>query len=132
MNAPTALRRIDPAPFRAWLLDLQARIVAGLEAIDGGTFRRDEWVRPEGGGGVSRLIEGGDVLERGGVLFSHVRGDRLPPSATAQRPELAGRAWEALGVSLVLHPRNPYAPIVHLNVRHFCAAAQSCDVAPVW
>jgi coproporphyrinogen III oxidase len=132
MNAPTSERRIDPAPFRAWLLDLQARIVAGLEAIDGGSFRRDEWVRPEGGGGVSRLIEGSDVLERGGVLFSHVRGDRLPPSATAQRPELAGRAWEALGVSLVLHPRNPHAPTVHMNVRCFVAPAVEAGDDDLW
>ena len=95
-----------------------------LEAIDGGAFRRDEWTRAEGGGGISRMIEDGAVLERGGVLFSHVTGDRLPPSATAHRPELAGRAWEAMGVSLVLHPRNPYAPTVHLNVRFFIAHAR--------
>jgi coproporphyrinogen III oxidase len=105
----------------AYFTGLQSRIVAGLEAIDGAPFRRDEWTRAEGGGGVSRLIEDGAVLERGGVLFSRVTGDRLPPSATAQRPELAGRAWEAMGVSLVLHPRNPYAPTVHLNVRYFAA-----------
>ncbi len=127
-----AAGRIDAAPFRAWLLDLQARIVAGLEAIDGGTFRRDDWTRPEGGGGVSRLIEDGRVLERGGVLFSHVRGERLPPSATAQRPQLAGRAWEALGVSLVLHPRNPHAPTVHLNVRCFIAAAPAGGGDDLW
>ena len=106
---------------RRFFPDLQQRIVSGLEAIDGGSFRRDEWTRPEGGGGISRMIEGGAVLERGGVLFSHVTGDRLPPSATAHRPELAGRKWEAMGVSLVLHPRNPHAPTVHLNVRFFVA-----------
>ena len=111
----------------AYFTGLQARIVAGLEAIEGSTFRRDEWTRPEGGGGVSRMIEDGAVLERGGVLFSRVTGDRLPPSATAQRPELAGRAWEAMGVSLVLHPRNPYAPTVHLNVRHFAARKEGDD-----
>ena len=105
----------------AYFTGLQSRIVAGLEAIDGAPFRRDEWTRPDGGGGVSRMIEDSAVLERGGVLFSRVTGDRLPASATAQRPELAGRAWEATGVSLVLHPRNPYAPTVHLNVRHFAA-----------
>ena len=115
---------------RSYLPELQERIVAGLEAIDGGSFRRDEWTRPEGGGGVSRLIEGGAVLERGGVLFSHVTGNKLPPSATAHRPELAGRAWEAMGVSLVLHPRNPYAPTVHLNVRFFIA--QKPDAEPIW
>jgi coproporphyrinogen III oxidase len=121
---------MDFASPRAYLVDLQQRIVAGLEAIDGGTFRRDEWTRAEGGGGISRLIEDGAVLERGGVLFSHVTGDKLPPPATAQRPELAGRAWEALGVSLVLHPRNPYAPTVHLNVRFF--VAEKAGSEPVW
>jgi len=98
---------------RAYLAGLQQRIVEGLEAIDRSPFRRDEWTRPEGGGGVSRLIEHGNALERGGVLFSHVLGETLPASATAHRPELAGRAWEAMGVSLVLHPRNPYAPTAH-------------------
>jgi coproporphyrinogen III oxidase len=87
-------------------------------------------MRPEGGGGISRSIEEGAVLERGGVLFSHVTGERLPPSATAHRPELAGRTWEAMGVSLVLHPRNPYAPTVHLNVRFFIASKPDAD--PVW
>jgi coproporphyrinogen III oxidase len=120
---------MNPAAVRDYLLDLQARVVTGLEAIDGGTFRRDEWQRAEGGGGVTRLIENGAVLERGGVLFSHVRGERLPASATAHRPALAGHAWEAMGVSLVLHPRNPYAPTVHLNVRFFVA---SQDAEPTW
>jgi coproporphyrinogen III oxidase len=99
--------RFDAGVIRAYFTGLQQTIVAGLEAIDGGAFRRDTWQRPEGGGGVSQLIEQGAVLERGGVLFSHVTGDRLPPSATAHRAELAGRAWEALCESLVLHPRNP-------------------------
>ena len=121
---------MDIAAPRAYFVALQQRIVARLEALDGGTFRRDEWTRPEGGGGITRLIEDGAVLERGGVLFSHVTGDKLPPSATAQRPELAGRAWEALGVSLVLHPRNPYAPTVHLNVRFF--VAQKAGREPIW
>src|SRR5512138_3831562 len=114
---------------RAYFVALQERIVSGLEAIDGMAFRRDEWTRPEGGGGISRLIEEGNVLERGGVNFSHVRGERLPPSASAHRVNIgsgiAGRAWEAMGVSLVLHPRNPYAPTVHLNVRMFAAHARS-------
>ena len=110
---------------RDYFLDLQARIVARLETLDGQPFRRDEWTRPEGGGGISRLIEEGNVLERGGVNFSHVKGDKLPPSASAGRAEIAGRAWEAMGVSLVLHPRNPYAPTVHLNVRMFVAHAPS-------
>jgi coproporphyrinogen III oxidase len=121
---------VDLVPVREYLLDLQQRIVDALGAHETQAFRRDEWVRAEGGGGVSRLVEDGAVLERAGVLFSHVRGDRLPPSATAQRPELAGRAWEALGLSLVLHPFNPHAPTVHLNVRCFVAGA--ADAAPLW
>ncbi len=116
---------------RDYFLDLQARIVAALEAIDGAPFRRDAWQRPEGGGGVSRLLEEGNVLERGGVNFSHVKGAALPQAATASRPEIAGRAWEAMGVSLVLHPRNPHAPTVHMNVRLFVAHAQAGG-ADVW
>ena len=108
---------------RDYFRALQARIVAGLEAADGQPFRRDEWTRPEGGGGISRVIEEGNVFERGGVNFSHVTGDKLPPSATATRPDIANRAWEAMGVSLVLHPRNPYVPTVHMNVRMFVAHA---------
>ena len=118
---------------RDYFLDLQARIVAGLEAVDGQRFRRDEWTRPEGGGGIARLIEDSAVLERGGVNFSHVKGDKLPPSATAGRPGIAGRPWEAMGVSLVLHPRNPYAPTVHMNVRMFVArATSSIDSDAFW
>jgi coproporphyrinogen III oxidase len=118
---------------RDYFLDLQARIVAGLEAVDGRRFRRDEWTRPEGGGGIAHLIEDGAVLERGGVNFSHVKGDKLPPSATAGRPGIAGRPWEAMGVSLVLHPRNPYAPTVHMNVRMFVArATSSIDPDAFW
>ena len=114
---------MDLAPTRAYFLALQRRIVAAVESIDGLTFRRDEWARSEGGGGVTCAIENGNVIERGGVLFSPVIGAALPPSATAERPDLAGRAWEAMGVSLVLHPRNPHAPTVHLNVRCFVAHA---------
>ncbi len=119
---------------RAYFLDLQQRIVARMEAIDGSKFRRDEWVRAEGGGGISRLIEEGNVLERGGVNFSHVKGERLPPSATADRGEIAGCAWEAMGVSVVFHPRNPYTPTVHLNVRLFVAHApvSTPRVEDVW
>ena len=124
MSSPT------PAAVKAWLLELQSRIVAALEAVDGKSFARDAWERPEGGGGVSRVIEEGNVLERGGVNFSHVMGANLPPSAAAGRPELAGRAWEAMGVSLVLHPRNPYAPTVHMNVRFFTTTAAGQE--PVW
>jgi coproporphyrinogen III oxidase len=115
---------------KEFLLELQELIVQRLEQVDGKAFRRDAWTRPEGGGGISRLIEDGQVLERGGVNFSHVMGERLPPSATAHRPELAGRRWEALGVSLVMHPRNPYAPTSHMNVRFF--VAQKDGETPVW
>jgi coproporphyrinogen III oxidase len=119
---------VNAAAVRDYLVGLQARIVDGLGAHETGVFRREAWTRAEGGGGVSCLIEEGTVLERGGVLFSHVRGERLPASASAHRAELAHRPWEAMGVSLVLHPRNPYAPTVHLNVRFFVADG---DV-PVW
>lgn len=115
---------------RSYLTGLQERIVARLEAVDGGTFLRDAWERPEGGGGISRLIEDARVIERGGVNFSDVRGAALPVSASAGRPELAGRAWEAMGVSLVVHPRNPYAPTVHMNVRMFVATRAGAE--PVW
>jgi len=104
-----------------YLTALQERIVAALEQLDGGSFRRDAWTRPEGGGGISRLIEEGALFERGGVNFSRVQGASLPSSATAARPQLAGRGYEAIGVSLVLHPRNPYCPTVHMNVRCFAA-----------
>src|SRR5258706_11752039 len=108
---------MDISPARDYFVALQARIVARLEAIDGRAFGRDAWERPGGGRGVSCVIEQGNVFERGGVNFSHVKGERLPPSATATRPQLSGRAFEVMGVSLVLHPRNPYAPTVHMNVR---------------
>jgi coproporphyrinogen III oxidase len=121
---------IDKNAVKHYLLDLQERIVSRLEAIDGTPFRKDQWERPEGGGGISRLVEEGNVLERGGVNFSHVLGKQLPPSATAHRPELAGRAWEAMGVSLVFHPRSPYAPTVHMNVRLF--VAEKAGEEPVW
>ncbi|MDP3670910.1 MAG: oxygen-dependent coproporphyrinogen oxidase [Telluria sp.] len=124
MSSPT------PIAVKAWLTDLQARIVQALEQVDGMPFARDAWQRPEGGGGVSRVLEEGNVFERGGVNFSHVTGASLPPSAAAARPELAGRSWEAMGVSLVLHPRNPYLPTVHMNVRFFSASAEGEQ--PVW
>ena len=113
-----------------YLLQLQASIVAALENIDGQSFITDSWERPDGGGGISRVIEQGGVFERGGVNFSHVMGSNLPPSAAASRPELAGRSWEAMGVSLVLHPRNPYTPTVHMNVRFFSTHTEG--EAPVW
>jgi coproporphyrinogen III oxidase len=114
---------IDTAVLRQYFTGLQQRIVATLEAIDGKLFGRDAWQRPEGGDGISRVLEDGSVFERAGVNFSHVFGDKLPASATAHRPELAGRGFEVMGVSLVLHPRNPHAPTVHMNVRCFLAQA---------
>lgn len=122
----------DLAAVRAYLLSLQDSICAALEAEDGGAahFRTDEWTRAEGGGGRTRILTEGDVFEKGGVGFSHVRGTKLPPSATAHRPELAGKPWEALGVSLVLHPRNPFVPTSHMNVRFFIAGIETAT--PIW
>ncbi|SFF52083.1 coproporphyrinogen oxidase [Duganella sp. CF458] len=120
----------NPQDVKAWLLALQDRIISSLENVDGKPFLRDAWERPEGGGGISRLIEEGNVFERGGCNFSHVTGAKLPPSASAHRPELGGQPWEAMGVSLVLHPRNPYAPTVHMNVRFF--STTTAEGKPVW
>jgi len=120
---------IDSQTVREYLLGLQERIVATFERLDGQPFLRDAWEKPAdsvlGGGGLTRIIEDGNLLERGGVGFSHVLGSTLPPSATAQRPELAGRGFEAMGVSLVLHPRNPHVPTVHMNVRFFIAKGEA-------
>ncbi len=112
---------MDTRPVRDYFSALQSRIVAALEQLDGSAFATDRWERAEGGGGASRVIEDGKLLERGGVNFSHVSGGKLPPSASASRPQLAGQRFEAMGVSLVLHPRNPYCPTVHMNVRFFSA-----------
>jgi coproporphyrinogen III oxidase len=116
---------VDTTAVREYLLGLQGRIVAAFEEEDGTPFRRDGWQRPAGGklegDGLSQLVEEGGVLERGGCNFSHVKGSALPPSATAHRKELAGARFEALGVSLVMHPRNPYVPTVHMNVRMLAA-----------
>jgi len=121
---------MNTSQVKEFLTGLQELIVERLEQVDGQAFRRDTWDRPEGGGGLSCVIEEGNVFERGGVNYSHVFGSGLPASATAARPELAGRSFEAMGVSLVLHPRNPYAPTVHLNVRFF--QAQKAGAEPVW
>jgi coproporphyrinogen III oxidase len=102
---------------------LQDRICAEIERVDGkATFCEDRWERAEGGGGLTRVLVEGATFEQAGVNFSHVRGTQLPPAATAHRPELAGSQWTALGVSVVVHPRNPYVPTTHLNVRFFEAA----------
>jgi len=116
---------------KTYLLSLQDSICEKLAKIDGSKeFITDEWQRPEGGGGRSRVLEEGAVIERGGVNFSHVFGQQMPASATAHRPELAGRNFQALGVSLVIHPRNPYAPTSHMNVRFFIAS--KAGETPIW
>lgn len=114
-----------------YLLTLQDRICRALEQEDGKEhFREDAWTRPQGGNGITRVLADGAVFEQAGVNFSHVLGASMPASATAQRPELAGRAFEALGVSLVVHPRNPYVPTSHCNVRFFMASKPGAE--PVW
>ncbi len=118
---------VNGVAVKEYLLELQDLIVTRLEQVDGKKFIRDKWAREPGstgigaGGGISCIIEEGNVLERGGVAFSHVQGDKMPASATAHLPELAGCSWDAMGVSLVMHPRNPYAPTTHANVRMFMA-----------
>lgn len=114
-----------------FLKQLQDKICQSLEDADGaGKFIEDNWKREEGGGGRTRVMTNGDVIEQGGVNFSVVSGDKLPPSATAHRPELAGRTWQACGVSLVIHPKNPHIPTSHANVRFFIAEKEGED--PVW
>ncbi len=123
---------VDLQAVKSFFTDLQQRIVSSLEALDGKPFVRDEWQRPGGGGGISRIIENGNVFERGGVMFSHVHGDGLPASASASRPSIAGKSFEAMGVSLVIHPHNPYVPTVHLNVRFFTTVATGAEPAVWW
>ncbi|MAZ70062.1 oxygen-dependent coproporphyrinogen oxidase [Porticoccus sp.] len=121
----------DKAAVKQYLLNLQDRICHALQLEDDRSrFAEDSWVREEGGGGRSRVIVDGSVFEKGGVNFSHVHGTQLPPSATAARPELAGRSFEAMGVSLVMHPENPYVPTSHANVRFFIAEKEGEE--PVW
>ncbi|HBT28646.1 MAG TPA: coproporphyrinogen III oxidase, partial [Erwinia persicina] len=125
MNAP------DIAQVKQFLLHLQDDICRKLAQADGeAQFAEDSWERPGGGGGRSRVLRQGRVFEQAGVNFSHVHGDAMPASATAHRPELAGRSFEALGVSLVIHPENPYIPTSHANVRFFIAEKPGAD--PVW
>ena len=122
----------DASAVSSYLLDLQDRICNSIQQLeeDSHVFREDQWQREEGGGGRSRVLEDGAVFEKAGINFSHVHGGQLPASATAQRPELAGRRFEALGVSLVIHPRNPYVPTSHANVRFFIARKEGAE--PVW
>ena len=122
---------IDLESVKQFLLKLQDNICHTLELADGkGNFVEDKWQRELGGGGITRVLTGGNVIEQGGVNFSHVFGGQLPPSATAARPELAGRSFQAMGVSLVIHPRNPNVPTSHANVRLFVAEKEG--EAPVW
>ncbi|OGT29627.1 MAG: coproporphyrinogen III oxidase [Gammaproteobacteria bacterium RIFCSPHIGHO2_12_FULL_35_23] len=113
-----------------YLLSLQDNICNTLSQIDGTLFKEDIWQRPEGGGGRTRILENSQVIERGGVNFSHVFGEHLPPAASAKRPELAGRHFQALGISLVIHPVNPYAPTTHANLRFFLA--EKAGSTPIW
>lgn len=125
MSAP------DKHAVKDYLITLQKNICQSLEGIDGGSgFKSESWKREEGGGGTSRVIENGKIIEKGGVNFSHVSGAKLPASATAQRKELEGCSFEAMGVSLVIHPHNPYVPTSHANVRFFIAEKEGCE--PVW
>ncbi len=122
---------VDITPVKEYLMDLQDRICSAVEKADGkASFLVDDWQREQGGGGRSRVLTEGRVFEQAGVNFSHVFGDKMPPSATAQRPELAGRNFQAVGVSLVIHPNNPYVPTSHANVRFFIAEKEGAD--PVW
>lgn len=120
----------DISAVRDYLLGLQSTICHGLEGVDGSKFQEDHWEYQSGGGGQSRVLAEGAVIEKGGVNFSHVKGEALPASAINQRPELIGKAFEALGVSLVIHPLNPYAPTSHANVRFFVAGQNTPD--PIW
>ena len=122
---------MDLPAVEQYLKGLQRSICDELSAIDGAaSFETESWDRPEGGGGISRVLAEGDVFEKGGVNFSYVEGGKMPGSATQHRPELAGRSFKAMGVSLVMHPRNPYAPTSHANVR--CFVAEKEGEAPVW
>ncbi len=142
MKRTISLMPPDLNAVRTYLLSLQDSICAALEREDGSKFQEDTWTRAEGGGGRSRVMSDGVIFEKAGVGFSHVTGASLPASATATRPELAGNPYHALGVSLVIHPRNPYVPTVHLNVRFFCAGSSSPHLelgpsplgtpAPIW
>jgi coproporphyrinogen III oxidase len=126
-NTPSTTR-IAPATVRDYLVSLQTRITTAIAEIDGGSFLVDPWEKPAGetlqGNGITQILENGAVFERAGCGFSHVRGPKLPPSATQHRPELSGAPFEAMGVSLVFHPRNPYVPTVHMNVRMIAAKGQ--------
>ena len=125
------MQQVNKEAVKAFLLDLQDRICNAVAEQDGqANFEQDEWQRQQGGGGRSRVLREGRIFEQAGVNFSHVFGTKMPASATAHRPELAGRSFEAMGVSLVIHPRNPYVPTSHANVRFFIAEKEGEE--PVW
>jgi coproporphyrinogen III oxidase len=130
------MQGVDTSVVRDFLLDLQERITGAIAAIDGSAFVADRWQKEPGeplqGNGVTKILENGTVFERAGCGFSHVRGPKLPPSATQHRPELAGAPFEALGVSLVFHPRNPYVPTVHMNVRMLTATPINGGAPVCW
>lgn len=129
MTTPSESTPLESALVRDYLQGLQTRITDAIAAMDGGSFLVDPWEKPAGetlqGHGITQILENGPVFERAGCGFSHVRGPKLPPSATQHRPELSGAPFEAMGVSLVFHPRNPYVPTVHMNVRMIAARAQN-------
>jgi coproporphyrinogen III oxidase len=130
-NKETGNSTVDKDSVYAFLTGFQNSLCKQLEDLDGGAkFVDDHWQREEGGGGLTRVLTNGTLFEKAGVAFSKVNGSTLPPSASAHRPELAGRKWEAMGVSLVLHPSNPFVPTTHANVRFFCADKDGDD--PVW
>lgn len=122
--------RDDAPAVEHYLTQLQDRLCAAFQRLDRASFVEDRWRREAGGGGITRVLADGEVFEQAGVNFSSVKGDELPPAATAARPELAGRAFTATGVSVVVHPRNPYVPTAHMNVRYFKAEKPGAN--PVW
>ena len=132
MNTPSSLTKtVDMDCVIEFFKSLQDKICDALSQADGsGSFFEDNWQRKEGGGGRTRVMTNGSIIEQGGVNFSVVSGDKLPSSATAHRPELAGRTWQACGVSLVIHPNNPHIPTSHANVRFFIAEKEGKE--PVW
>jgi len=134
MSAPkgtaSLISAADTGAVKTYLAELHDRITDAVEALDTATFRRDTWQRPDGGGGESRVLTDGSVFERAGVSFSSVHGERMPRSATDLRPEIDGAAFEAMGISLVIHPRNPYVPTTHCNVRFLVATP--ANAPPVW
>ena len=130
------MQTVDLPSVRTFLLDLQSRITGAVSELDGKSFVSDVWQKAPGetlqGNGITQILEGGHVFERAGCGFSHVRGPKLPPSATQHRPELVGAPFEAMGVSLVFHPRNPYAPTVHMNVRMLAATPVDGGASVCW